>query len=102
MRYEQFARTWKLIPVSKKLWKKDVNLINFLKCLLKAIDNCEDRKCILETAMRDFGEVTGDILLKKSLDLSREDLAELFLLMHGIQTRKDGNRIIAKTCFIDA
>jgi hypothetical protein len=51
--------------------------------------------------MRDFGEMTGDTLLKKSLDLSREDLAELFLLMQGIQTRKDGNRIIAETCFIE-
>ena len=101
MRYEKFATTWKLIPVSKKLWRKDENLKNFVKIIFDMAKSGEERK-ILEKAVFRFGELNAKMLKERNLGVSDVELVEIFLLLHGIETSRSGDRIIAKNCLFES
>ncbi len=97
MRYERFAATWKLIPVRKKLWKRDENLRNFIKIIVEIMED-EGKRSILEKAVFKLGKMNAEMLRGRELGLSDIELVEVFLLLHGIETLRSGDRIIARNC----
>ncbi len=97
MRYERFATTWKLIPVRKKLWKRDENLKNLIKIIVEIIER-EGERSILEKAVFKLGKKNAELLRERGLGMSDMELVEVFLLLHGIETMRRGDRIIARNC----